>query len=124
MTTHNVIIQWWNWRRHKDLALQNSLEAGLRVICGTNYYCYLNFPVTPWSKYNEARTFDLQMAYEQNPSDLMNPDPLVIGMSTSLWTDWHVLEKMVDQRVSPGSMRWLNKYGTKEKDWILKIFIS
>lgn len=97
----NVVIHWWNWRGHQDLAYKNAVKRGHPVIAGTNYYSYLNFPVTPWSEYNEKRTFDLRMAYEQNPSDLARPDPLVLGMSTCLWTDWNVQQHMVDQRVFP-----------------------
>ena len=49
----------------------------------------------------ENRTFDLRMVYEQNPSDLENPDKLVLGMGTCLWTDWYVKQSMIDQRVFP-----------------------
>lgn len=97
----NVVIHWWNWRGHQDLAYKNAVRRGHPVIAGTNYYSYLNFPVVPWSQYNEKRTFDLRLAYEQNPSDLAQPDPLVLGMSTCLWTDWNVQQHMVDQRVFP-----------------------
>lgn len=97
----NVIVYWWNWRSQKDKALVNAIARGHQVICGTNYYTYLNYPVTPWSRYQEDRTFDLKMAYEENPSDLENPDKLVIGMGTCLWTDWFVKQPMIDQRVFP-----------------------
>lgn len=97
----NIVVCWWNWRGHKDQALKNAIKRGHEVICNTNYYTYLNFPLTPWSKYNVQRTFDLKTTYEHNPSDLKNPDPLVLGMSTCLWTDWNVKESMIDQRVFP-----------------------
>lgn len=97
----NVVVEWWNWRRHKDTALKNAIKRGHQVIAGSNYYSYLNFPVTPWSRYKENRTFDLKTIYEQNPSDLENPNALVLGMSASLWTDWHVQEHMIDRRVFP-----------------------
>ena len=41
----NVVIQWWNWRGHRDLALKNAVRHNYPVICGTNYYTYLNFPI-------------------------------------------------------------------------------
>jgi len=97
----NVVIQWWNWRGHKDLAYKNAIKNGYPVICNTNYYTYLNFPVTPWSKYAANRTFDLRMAYEENPSDIAHPNSLVKGMDCALWTDWHVLQNRIDSRVFP-----------------------
>jgi len=97
----NVVVEWWNWRSHKDTALKKAIERGHQVIAGSNYYSYLNFPVTPWSRYKENRTFDLKTIYEQNPSDLEKPNALVLGMSASLWTDWHVQEHMIDRRVFP-----------------------
>jgi N-acetyl-beta-hexosaminidase len=97
----NVVISWWNWRGHKDKALKNAIKRGHPVICNTNYYTYLNFPVSPWSNYAHNRTFDLKMTYENNPSDLQEPHDLVLGMSTCLWTDWHVQEHMIDRRVFP-----------------------
>ncbi len=98
----NVVVYWWNWRGHKDLALKNAIKRGHQVICGTNYYTYLNFPVTPWKpRYNNDRTFDLKTCYEKNPSYLDNPNKLILGMGTCLWTDWSVQEYMIDQRVFP-----------------------
>lgn len=44
----NTVIQWWNYRGHKDLALRNALKHHYPVICSSNYYTYLNFPLTPW----------------------------------------------------------------------------
>lgn len=97
----NTVIQWWNYRRHKAKGLNNALSQGYEVICNTNYYTYLNFPVTPWSKYQANRTFDLKDIYTKNPSHITNPDPLIKGMTTSLWTDWNVQEYMIDQRLFP-----------------------
>ncbi len=65
----NTVIQWWNYRGHKDLALRNAVKHHYPVICSSNYYTYLNFPVTPWKGYTEARTFDLKDVYLNNPSD-------------------------------------------------------
>ncbi|MGQ7870257.1 beta-N-acetylhexosaminidase [Sunxiuqinia sp. sy24] len=97
----NVIVHWWNWRGHQDLALKNAIRNGHQVIANTNYYSYLNFPVSPWSNYFADRTFDMRTVYENNPSDINEPDPLVLGMGCALWTDWHVYEHMVDRRVFP-----------------------
>lgn len=97
----NVVVHWWNWRRHKDLALKNAIKRGHQVICNTNNYTYLNFPLIPWSKYSSNRTFDLKKCYKQNPSDIENPNELILGMGCSLWTDWYVKESMIDQRVFP-----------------------
>ncbi|MCE4566978.1 beta-N-acetylhexosaminidase [Maribellus sp. CM-23] len=97
----NVIVHWWNWRGHKDLALKNAIRNRHQVIANTNYYTYLNFPVSPWSKYSADRTFDMRTVYENNPSDMVEPDPLVLGMGCALWTDWYVCEHMVDRRVFP-----------------------
>ncbi|WP_430973945.1 beta-N-acetylhexosaminidase [Sunxiuqinia rutila] len=97
----NVIVHWWNWRGHKDLALKNAIRNGHQVIANTNYYSYLNFPVSPWSNYFADRTFDMRTVYENNPSDIKEPDSLVLGMGCALWTDWYVYEHMVDRRVFP-----------------------
>ncbi len=97
----NVVIQWWNWRGHKDLALKNALRNGHPVICSTNYYMYLNFPVTPWRGYNEDRTFDLRDVYLHNPSYLPEENPLILGMTCALWTDYGVTEDMIDHRLFP-----------------------
>ena len=97
----NVVVEWWNYRGHKDLALKNSIKNGHPVVASTNYYCYLNFPVTPWSMYNIKRTFNIKQCYKDNPSDIADPDPLVLGMSANLWTDWYVRMNMVDKRVFP-----------------------
>ena len=97
----NVVVHWWNSRGHKDLALKNAINRGHQVICNTNNYSYLNFPVEPWSKYAKNRTFDLRTTYEQNPSDLSEPHDLVLGMGCCLWTDWYVQEYMIDRRVFP-----------------------
>lgn len=98
----NVTIHWWNWRGHKDLALNNAIKQGYHVICGTNYYTYLNFPLTPWKGYDINRTFDLRDVYLHNPSYRSNKeDSLLLGMSCALWTDDGVIERMLDQRIFP-----------------------
>ena len=97
----NVIIHWWNYRRHKDETLKKALKKGYPVVANTNYYTYLNFPTTPWSKYAKNRTFDLKTIYEQNPSDIQMENELVLGMGACLWTDWYVQEYMIDRRVFP-----------------------
>lgn len=99
----NVVIQWWNYRGHKDLALRNALQKHIPVICSSNYYCYLNFPITPWRGYNIHRTFNFHDVYTSNPSDevLKENNPLVLGMTAALWTDDGVTEDMIDIRLFP-----------------------
>jgi N-acetyl-beta-hexosaminidase len=97
----NVIIQWWNFIGHGDLAMQNAIKMGYPVICSTNQYTYLNFTVSPWGMYQKSRNFDMKMAYEENRSNLSNPNKLILGMGASLWTDWNVTEELVDRRVFP-----------------------
>lgn len=99
---NNVVIQWWNWRGHKDLALKNAVRHNYPVICGTNYYTYLNFPLTPWRGYAKDRTFDLEDVYLHNPSYRPREEnPLILGMSSALWTDDGVTEDRIDRRVFP-----------------------
>ena len=99
----NIVIQWWNYRGHKELALQNAIKHHYPVICSSNYYTYLNFPVTPWRGYTNTRTFDLKDIYQNNPSDkaINQKDPLILGMTCALWTDDGVTERMIDRRLFP-----------------------
>lgn len=96
----NVMIQWWNWRGHKDTAYRNAVERGMEVIGSTNYYCYLNFPVTPASIYGTERTFDLEDVYCHNPS--YNPSlEALAGIECALWADGGVTEELIDRRLFP-----------------------
>ncbi len=99
----NVVIHWWNYRGRRELALRTALKHNHPVICGSNYYTYLNFPVTPWRGYDRVRTFDLRDVYLNNPSDkvLQEENPLLLGMSCALWTDDGVTERMIDRRLFP-----------------------
>jgi len=99
----NVVIQWWNYRSNKELALRNALKSGYPVVCSSNYYNYLNFPVTPWRGYKENRTFNLEDAYTRNPSYqvIQEGNPLVLGMTCALWTDDGITESMIDERLFP-----------------------
>jgi N-acetyl-beta-hexosaminidase len=97
----NVAIHWWNWRGHQDLAYRNAIKGGHSIIAGTNNYSYLNFPVSPWSGYKADRTFDIEDIYTANPSNVKGANPLLMGMSASLWTDYNVTESMLDRRVFP-----------------------
>lgn len=98
----NTVIHWWNWRGHKDLAFRNAIKQDYPVICGTNYYTYLNFTVTPWKGYGPERTSDLKDVYVDNPSHKVNyKDPLVLGMSCALWTDDGVTERLINRRLFP-----------------------
>ena len=97
----NIIVQWWNWRRHKDLAVKEAKQRNLKVICSSNYYTYLNFPLKPWRGYDKGRTFDLYDVYTANPSFEKLGDPAVLGMSAALWTDDELVESMLDERLFP-----------------------
>lgn len=97
----NITIHWWNWFGRKDLAYNRALQKGLEVICGTNVFTYLNYPVTPWAEYAKGRMFDMHDVYENNPSFVITQNPLVLGMSTSLLTDFNVTENMIDRRILP-----------------------
>ena len=99
----NIVIQWWNYRGHKELALRNAIKHHYPVICSSNYYTYLNFPVTPWRGYTNTRTFDLKDIYQNNPSDkaINQKAPLILGMTCALWTDDGVTERMIDRRLFP-----------------------
>ncbi|MGL5681592.1 MAG: beta-N-acetylhexosaminidase [Marinifilaceae bacterium] len=97
----NVVIQWWNWRGHRKLALNNAMEAGHPVICGTNKGTYLNFPLTPWKGYGADRTQSIEDIYTNNPSYIKEQNPLVLGMSCALWTDYELTEDMLDDRLFP-----------------------
>jgi N-acetyl-beta-hexosaminidase len=111
----NVIIYWWNYRKKKDLAFQNAIKNNYKVICGSNYYTYLNFPIEPWSRYKEDRIFDIKDIYERNPSDIENPPEQVLGMGTCMWTDWNVKMSMIDQRVFPRILALAEQMWTKSK---------
>lgn len=97
----NTVIHWWNWRGHKDTALREGIRRNLPVICGTNYYTYLNFPLTPWKGYKEERTFDIKDIYNNNPSYIKDDSSNILGMSCALWTDDGVTENMIDRRLFP-----------------------
>lgn len=99
----NVVIQWWNYRGHKDLAVRNALKHGYPIICSPNYYTYLNFPIIPWKGYKEERTFDFQDIYTNNPADKLIAcfNPLILGMTCALWTDFGLTEDLIDQRLFP-----------------------
>ncbi|MCB1132661.1 MAG: beta-N-acetylhexosaminidase, partial [Verrucomicrobiae bacterium] len=103
----NVAVMWWNYRRHQDLGLRKAVELGHEVIMAPNYYCYLNFPVTPLlPHYGVERTFDLRMAYEKNPVLKADELPLsqrnlVLGINPCLWTDHNLVQSELDERVYP-----------------------
>lgn len=97
----NVVVEWWNWRGHKYRALDNARKMGLEVIAATNYYNYLNFPVTPWKGYKSGRTADLDDVYTRNVSCGSLDREGVIGMACALWTDYNLVESMLDERLFP-----------------------
>ena len=97
----NLVVQWWNWIRHKDLALKEAERRHLPVICSTNFYTYLNFPLKAWRGYKAERCFDLYDVYTSNPSVRYLDHPSVMGMSASLWTDDELTEDLLDERLFP-----------------------
>lgn len=109
----NCVIQWWNYRSDGTDGLDWSIKNDIPVIASTNYYTYLFFPVTLWAGCNENRTFDMKQAYEENPSDIKNPHPLVMGMSASLWGDFNGQQYMADRKVFP------RIYALAEQMWSL-----
>lgn len=97
----NTVINWWNYRSKGDNGYKKAIENNYEIVCSTNYYTYLFFPVTPWGVTKENRTFDLKMVYEQNPSDLKNPPRNVLGITTCQWGDDGIQEYMNDRRIFP-----------------------
>lgn len=117
----STVIQWWNYRGHKDLAVRNALKHGHQVICSPNYYTYLNFPIIPWEGYQENRTFDFRDVCLDNPADKMlaRSDSSVLGMTCALWTDYGVTEDMIDYRLFPRIIALAEQmwYQGGRKDW-------
>ena len=99
----NSVIQWWNYRGHRDLAVKNALAANHEVILSPNYYCYLNFPLEPWRGYGPERTFTMKEAYLSNPADaaLASGDRRILGVTCALWTDYNLTQEMLDSRLFP-----------------------
>lgn len=97
----NLIIHWWNWRGYKDLGFTQARALGLPIICGTNYYTYLNFPEKPWKGYQQDRTCTLYDVYYKNQSLSKLDDHQTLGMSCCLWTDYGLTENMLEDRLFP-----------------------
>lgn len=99
----NVVIQWWNYRSKGETGLREALRRGMPVICSSNYYCYLNFPETPWGGYAQDRTCTTADIENRNPSNLLfdAANPLMLGMEACLWTDYNLTQDLVDQRLFP-----------------------
>lgn len=99
----NVVIQWWNYRSKGETGLREALKRGVPVICSSNYYCYLNFPETPWAGYAADRTCTAADIELRNPSDLLfdASNPLMLGMEACLWTDYNLTQDMLDARLFP-----------------------
>lgn len=99
----NIVIQWWNYRTHGERGLREALKRNIPVISSTNYYCYLNFPESPWRGYAADRTFTAKDIEERNPSYLTY-DPtnhLMLGMEACLWTDYQLTQSMLNDRLYP-----------------------
>lgn len=98
----NLIVQWWNYRTRGDLGLREALGRGIPVVLSSNYYCYLNFPETPWAGYGPERTCTIENV-RHNPSyeayDAANP--LILGMEACLWTDYNLTEDLLYDRLFP-----------------------
>ena len=77
----NVVIQWWNYRANGEK----------------------NYRETPWEGYGKDRTFSLEDAYLRNPADrvLSEDNPLTLWMECALWTDYGLIEDMLDSRLFP-----------------------
>lgn len=97
----NLIIHWWNWRGHKDEAFNKASTLGISVICGTNYYTYLNFPEKIWKGYGKDRTSSIYDVYYKNKSLSKLDCKNTLGMSCCLWTDYGLTEDLLDQRLFP-----------------------
>lgn len=96
-----TVIQWWAYRSQQDLGLRLAIERNHRVINSPNYYTYLNFPVKPWMGYQANRTFDFHTAYTMNPGHIEPRNPMILGMTACLWTDYNLVQEMLDERVFP-----------------------
>lgn len=98
----NLVVQWWNYRSKGERGLREALRRGIPVILSSNYYCYLNFPETPWRDYGPERTFTAE-DIRNNPSyrfyDPMNP--LILGMEACLWTDYNLTMDLLFKRLFP-----------------------
>lgn len=114
--SENAVIHWWHYRARQDKPLKKALATGREILCGTNINNYLNFPITPWKGYGQNRTFDMQEVYENNPSRVDASNPLVLGMSCSLWCDYGVKEAMIDQRLFPRILAISNQMWYRGKD--------
>jgi N-acetyl-beta-hexosaminidase len=58
----------------------------------------------------------MQEVYENNPSRVDASNPLVLGMSCSLWCDYGVKEAMIDQRLFPRILAISNQMWYRGKD--------
>lgn len=99
----NVVIQWWNYRSKGETGLKEALKRGLPVICSSNYYCYLNFPETPWGGYAQDRTCTAADIENRNPSNKLfdAENPLMLGMEACLWTDYNLTQDLLNTRLFP-----------------------
>lgn len=98
----NLVVQWWNYRTKGELGLREALRRGIPVIMSSNYYCYLNFPETPWGGYGPERTCTAENI-ASNPSYLLyDPhNPLIMGMEACLWTDYNLTQDLLAKRLFP-----------------------
>ena len=98
----NLVVQWWNYRSKGELGLREALRRNIPVIMSSNYYCYLNFPETPWGGYGRERTCTAENI-RSNPSyKLYDPqNQLILGMEACLWTDYNLTQNLLGERLFP-----------------------
>lgn len=98
----NLVVQWWNYRSKGELGLREALRRGIPVIMSSNYYCYLNFPETPWGGYGPERTCTEENILGNPSYRLYDPqNPLILGMEACLWTDYNLTQNLLDERLFP-----------------------
>lgn len=118
------VMHWWSYRRRGTMGYDYAIKNNYRVINSTNYYTYLCFPEKPWRGFFENRTFSFEDAYLKNPSHLSNPHALVLGMSTSMWSDYNLVQDMVDIRVFPRLFVMVEQMWNSKELADLEVFVS
>lgn len=98
----NLVVQWWNYRSKGELGLREALRRNIPVIMSSNYYCYLNFPETPWGGYGRERTCTAENILSNPSYKLYDPqNQLILGMEACLWTDYNLTQNLLGERLFP-----------------------
>lgn len=63
----NTVIQWWNYRGHKDLALRNAVKHHYPVICSSNYYTVSELPRHPVERIYGSTYVRLERCLSEQP---------------------------------------------------------